>query len=148
MALPNLVAARRAALVEVERHLPAPGQLIEARRGALALMAQRLGAGLRHWRRRASPPPGGSPTGSPRRRSGALREARSRLEGVAGRLQAVSPEAVLARGYVLVFDRKGTPLTRAAAVGPGADLRLHFADGDLRAVAAGRGRERQGTLPL
>ena len=136
---------RRSALVDVERHLPVPGQLIEARRGTLALLGQRLGAGLRQLASQRLAAAGritNRLTGAPLR--AALREARSRLEGVAGRLHAVSPEAVLARGYVLVFDRKGTPVTRAAAVGPGADLRLHFADGDRRAVAAGR----QGTLPL
>ena len=42
-----------------------------------------------------------------------LREAKSRLEGMAGRLEAVSPLAVLSRGYVLVTDRKGTPVTSA-----------------------------------
>jgi len=50
----------------------------------------------------------------------------------------------LKRGYVLVFDRKGAPVTAAAAVAPGADLRLHFADGDVGVVAEGR----QGVLPL
>jgi exodeoxyribonuclease VII large subunit len=51
---------------------------------------------------------------------------------------------LLKRGYALVFDRRGAPLTGAAAVRPGADLRLHFADGEVRATAAGR----QGRLPL
>jgi exodeoxyribonuclease VII large subunit len=149
LALPNLVGARRAALVAVERHLPAPGLIIEARRGRVALLAQRLAAGLQH-------------TAAGRRAAAArvlhglnvaalsagLREARARLGGVAGRLEAVSPEAVLKRGYALVFDRKGAPVVLAAAVRPGAELRLRFADGDVRAMAAGRSESRQGSLDL
>jgi exodeoxyribonuclease VII large subunit len=149
LALPNLVAARRAALVDVERHLPAPWQIIAARRNAIALLAQRLRAGLQHaaaQRRDLAARITHRLTAAPLRAS--LREARSRLEGMAGRLEAVSPEAVLKRGYALVFDRKGAPLTQAGAVPPGAELRLHFADGDVRAVAAGRGDKRQGSLQL
>ena len=78
----------------------------------------------------------------------ALRQARARLEGVAGQLEAVSPEAVLRRGYVLVFDRKDVPITTAGAVRPGTELRLHFADGDVRAAASTPKRDRQGNLPL
>ncbi len=145
MALPNLVAMRRAALVAIERHLPAPWQIIEARRNVLALLSQRLGSGLQHAtaeRRAGAARIIPRLTAAPLRAT--LREARSRLEGMAGRLEAVSPEAVLKRGYALVFDRQGAPLTGAGQVRPGADLRLHFADGDVRATAAGR----QGTLPL
>ncbi len=149
LALPNLVAARRAALVDIERHLPAPWQIIQARRNAAALLAQRLRAGLQHaaaQRRVVAARIIHRLSDAPLR--AALREARSRLDGVAGRLEAVSPEAVLKRGYALVFDRKGAPVSHAAAVKPGAELRLHFADGDVRATAAGSGATRQGSLPL
>jgi len=149
MALPNLVAARRTALVDIERHLPAPWQLIETRRNALALLGQRLRSGLQHAtaeRRAGAGRITHRLTAAPLRAT--LREARSRLEGMAGRLEAVSPEAVLRRGYALVFDRTGTPLTTADQVKAGAALRLHFADGDVRATAAGRGERRQGSLEL
>jgi exodeoxyribonuclease VII large subunit len=149
LALPNLVRARRAALIEAERHMPASRHLLDARRGVVALLSQRLAAGLRHTAAtrhnaaaRVLPRLSDSPVRA------VLREARSRLEGMAGRLEAVSPEAVLARGYALVFDRKGAPLTSAAAVKPGTELRLHFADGDVRATAAGKGDPRQGSLGL
>ena len=78
-----------------------------------------------------------------------LREARARLEGLAGRLDSVSPEAVLRRGYALVSDPSGHPLTSAAAVRPGARLRLRFADGTVGATAdRPAGSERQAQLPL
>ena len=78
-----------------------------------------------------------------------LREARARLEGSAGRLESVSPLAVLQRGYALVTDPTGHPLTTAATVRPGARLRLRFADGEVGATADGGGKpERQGRLSL
>jgi len=62
-------------------------------------------------------------------------------------LESVSHKAVLARGYALVFDAAGHPLTTAAAVKPGAGLRISFADGDVRATASG-GVGRQAVLDL
>jgi exonuclease VII large subunit len=47
----------------------------------------------------------------------------------------------------MVFDGAGVPVTRAAAVKPGAALRIDFADGEVKATAAG-GARRQGALPL
>jgi exodeoxyribonuclease VII large subunit len=62
-------------------------------------------------------------------------------------LESVSHRAVLARGYAAVFDAADRPLTTAAAVKPGAALRIAFADGDVRATAAREDR-RQRALPL
>ena len=76
-----------------------------------------------------------------------IREARARLEGTAGWLEAVSPLAVLQRGYALVTDPSGHPLTNAAAVRPAARLRIRFADGEVNATADS-GPARQGQLPL
>jgi exodeoxyribonuclease VII large subunit len=149
LALPNLVKARRAALVAVERHLPAPWQLIEARRNTAALLGQRLRSGLQHSAAarhavaaRILPRLSDAPIRA------SLREMRSRLAGVAGRLEGVSPEAVLARGYALVFDRKGMPLTSARAIAPRSALRLHFADGDVQATAVAKGPAGQGSLDM
>jgi exodeoxyribonuclease VII large subunit len=61
----------------------------------------------------------------------------------------VSPLAVLQRGYVLVSDSAGHPLTTAKAVKPRARLSLRFADDVVRATAdGGRKPVRQGQLPL
>ncbi|KAA5611487.1 exodeoxyribonuclease VII large subunit [Rhodovastum atsumiense] len=149
VALPALVAGRRAALVDVERHLPPPKQITEARQGAVALLGQRLRAGLQHsTAQRQQAGARVMPRLSVASIRASLREMRSRLDGVAGRLEAVSPEAVLARGYALVFDRKGTPVTSAVTVKPGTELRLHFADGDAKVTAEGGRKTRQGSLPL
>ncbi len=163
LALPNLLAGRRNALVRAGAGLPdLPALLAAARQGAealalrlaralptrlersraaLALGSQRLGFALRQ-----------SVTGAARRGAGVLarlspapltarlREARARAEGAGARLEAVSPLAVLARGYALVADAGGRPLTAAGAVPPGARLRLRFADGEVGATADGRDR--------
>ena len=40
-----------------------------------------------------------------------MREKRARLDGLVARLEGVSYQAVLARGFVLVRDAEGAPLT-------------------------------------
>jgi len=78
-----------------------------------------------------------------------FREAGAHLQGAAARLESVSPEAVLQRGYALIFDANGHPLTTAAAVPKGAQVKMHFSDGDVRAITeGGKGSTSQGFLPL
>jgi exodeoxyribonuclease VII large subunit len=166
LALPSLVARRRAVLTAVERRLPdprtltaaarellrdrglrlvlgAPG-LVAARRTGLDLISHRfLGAAGRAvavLRGRADRVTGRL-TVAPLRAS--LREARAHLSGLGPRLEAASPLAILQRGYVLVTDPAGHPVTSAASVKPNARLRLRFGDGEVDAVAqAGAGKPR------
>jgi len=169
LALPNLLARRGAALTAVERRFPdlptmlarwrervqergvrliiALPNLVTHRHAALDLCGQKLGAGLRHAvagiHNRAGRTLGRLSDAALR---AAVREARARLGGASARLESVSPLAVLKRGYVLVSDPAGHALTAAAAVSPGARLRLRFADGEVGATADRP--ERQGRLPL
>jgi exodeoxyribonuclease VII large subunit len=149
LALPNLVSARRAEL-ERQGRLPPPHQAIAARRAALAVAGAHLAGGLRHAVAGSRVRAGRTLarlTAAPLRAS--VRESRAHLAGLAARLESVSPEAVLKRGYALVFDAAGHPLTTAAVVSPGARLRLKFGDGDVRATAdGGKPASRQGSLPL
>ena len=172
MALPRLLERRRAALTGVSGRLPdlpamltaardrvrdrgdrlvlALPNLVTVRRHALGLAEQRLLSGLRHAvgsvHQRAGRVLGRLTDGAPR---AALREARARLDGMAARLDSVSPLAVLARGYALVTNPAGAPITQAAGVKPGSKLRLRFADGEVRATTDGaRPGDRQGVLPL
>ena len=56
----------------------------------------------------------------------------ARLDLLAGRLEALSPDRVLARGYSLtVLERTGATLTRAADARAGDLLRTHLAQGQL-----------------
>jgi exodeoxyribonuclease VII large subunit len=169
LALPNLLQRRRTALSGIERRLPdLPARLascrqriqehrarlvialpnfVARRHAALDLCGQKLVSCLRHAvagiHNRAGRSLGRLSEASLR---AAMREARAKLEGSAARLESVSPLAVLQRGYAVVSDAAGHPLTSAAAVRPAARLRLRFADGEVSATADRP--ERQGRLPL
>ena len=147
LALPNLLAGRRAALVGVERHIPDPRALIAARQSTLSLLAARHRTGLVHALQTARTQAART-TGrlSPAPLQSTLRERRARLEGLAARLDGASYESVLARGFALVRDAAGHALPTAAAIKPGARLSIRFADGDVAATADKP--ERQGALPL
>ncbi|MSP30467.1 MAG: exodeoxyribonuclease VII large subunit [Acetobacteraceae bacterium] len=149
-ALPNLLAARRAGLMRAERGLPDLPALVRARRDGLLLAGTRLAGALRRSVSVTQTRAGRTLARlTPAPLLGGMREARARLEGLAARLESVSPEAVLKRGYALVFDAAGHPLTSADSVPRGAAVRLHFADGDVRAVTeGGRGPVAQSRLPI
>ena len=46
--------------------------------------------------------------------------------------------SVLARGFALVTNARGAPVSSAAQVAPGAALSIKFADGDVAVKAAAR----------
>jgi exodeoxyribonuclease VII large subunit len=145
LALPNLLATRRTALVAAERHIPDPRTLLAAHAAALRLLAQRHHSALLHLvQQRRTQAAALLPRLSPAPLAARLREQRARLEGAAARLEGASYQSVLNRGFALVRDATGRPITRAAAVTPGGKLTLRFADGEAQATAAGR----QGMLPL
>ncbi len=61
----------------------------------------------------------------------ALLQRRSRLERLAGALEALSPVAILERGYALVFDSSGNLLKDATAVKPGDEIKARLARGEI-----------------
>jgi exodeoxyribonuclease VII large subunit len=60
-----------------------------------------------------------------------------RLLSLWKRLQAASPTSVLGRGFVIVRDDRGRPVTRRAKVKSGQSLTNEFADGSVRVRADG-----------
>jgi exodeoxyribonuclease VII large subunit len=116
-----------------------PAALVE--RGWLRLddFSNRLGAALR------------AAAHAPRER---LADARTRLEraspalrvqfvservrGLGRRLQAASPVSVLNRGFALVRDERGRPVTRRAELRPGQHLAAEFADGTAPVQVEGK----------
>jgi exodeoxyribonuclease VII large subunit len=180
MAPRNLLMMRRAEWRHATERLPAPSawleglsrrvreaetrlllglpQLLGQRRNAMALAGQGLLANLRHRVAVLAQAEGRvSARLNPAPVLAGQREARARLEGLSGRLRSVSYAAVLERGFALVSDPAGHPLTRAAEVAPRAALTLRFADGTVAAVAEGeeppatrpsrpRRTEKQGSL--
>ena len=145
LALPNLVARRHAALAHLR--LPAPANLLATTRSTIAVLAPRLTNALRSaTARHAGAEARIASRLAPAPLLSALREARTRLAATAARLESVSHTAVLARGYALVFDAKGHPITSAAAIRTAARLRLHFHDGDAAVTAEGKAKPLQQSL--
>jgi len=139
-ALRSAVRARREALAPLI--VPHPRTGLAARRAALALLDSRAAALAARRIQRAR----GTATLS--RFSAApvealIRERRTRLDGLSRQLEALSYNAVLARGFAMVRDANGDPLTRAAAVAPGAKLSIAFADGAVAATAEGEAPRRK-----
>ena len=66
-----------------------------------------------------------------------LEQKRSRLLQQAGRLDALSPLAVMSRGYSAVFDGSGKALSSRKNVKPGDRLRIRFADGAVQTKVEG-----------
>ena len=65
----------------------------------------------------------------------ALQQAEQRLQGLAGRLSALSPLAVLARGYSITFGLPGgAVVTDARAVRRGQELETRLAQGTIRST--------------
>jgi len=60
-----------------------------------------------------------------------------RLDQMAAALEALSPLAVLARGYAVARDEAGRVLKQVGHFVPGSDFRLTVADGDVRARVLG-----------
>jgi exodeoxyribonuclease VII large subunit len=128
---------RRVREAETRLRLGLP-HLLGLRGNGLAMAAQGLAASVRH-RLAASTQAEGRVSARlhPAPVVAGQREARARLDGFSARLESVSYMAVLARGFALVSDPAGHPLTRAAEVAPRAALRLRFADGTVAATVDG-----------
>ncbi|ACJ00958.1 exodeoxyribonuclease VII large subunit [Rhodospirillum centenum] len=66
-----------------------------------------------------------------------LDQAGQRLVALGQLLESYSYKGVLERGFVLVADAEGRPVTRAADTAPGQPVALRFADGTVGAVVDG-----------
>jgi exodeoxyribonuclease VII large subunit len=63
-----------------------------------------------------------------------VRHERTDLARVLGKLDSLSPLAVLSRGYALAFDERGHLVQRASQVAPGDTIDVRLADGRVRAT--------------
>ncbi|WP_339094582.1 exodeoxyribonuclease VII large subunit [Deinococcus sp. VB343] len=74
-------------------------------------------------------------------RAAALRQteqAAAQTDALMRQALGLTPQRTLARGYALVRDTAGQPVTRAAATTPGQKLRLEWADGAVDVRVAGQ----------
>lgn len=63
-----------------------------------------------------------------------LWQRRARLERLTGQMEALSPMAILERGYALVFDSSGKVLKDAAGVKPGDEIKARLTRGEIGAT--------------
>jgi exodeoxyribonuclease VII large subunit len=116
-------------------HLAHPQRRLDQAQGRLGLLRQRLIHTAALVRREADLPR----LGEARRRlapalDAALGAKAHRLELTTARLRALDPTGPLERGFVLVRDLQGRPLTRAAAAPAAARVELQWLDSRRRAV--------------
>ncbi len=158
LALPNFIAARHAGLDRTTARLPDPRTLLAQARLRLDERTQRLGLALPNLlagrragfdRIAAGLLPALRHTVARRHTNAAallsrlspvplqalLRERRARLEGAGRQLESVSPLAVLSRGYALVTNEAGVPVTAAVQISSGNALSLRFQDGSRKVIA-------------
>lgn len=126
MALPNRLRLAQKGLDSIAYKLLAPGNEISQRRAKLNLVGQRLQTPLLIHQQ----------------------DARHRLSALSARLDSVSYQSVLARGFALVTSTKSDPITTVAAIKPGMSLRLHFIDGQAEVKATQDARLSQLDLDL
>ncbi len=118
MALPYFTIAKRRSLENVAARLPDAAAMLARKAHMLELVAQRLPILLRTR----------------------VRETEIRLESAGARLEALSYNAVLARGFTLVTNPKGAAISTFSAATRESDLDVHFSDGTLPV-------QRKGTSP-
>lgn len=139
LALPVVAERARARLVSVERRMPSPDLMIARKReGVIRLLGRfdGLASDMSQKRRMRL----AQARLSPETMAAMVRLHRARLAGLSGQLDSVSPQAVLDRGYVLVQDAVGKPLTRATDRPEGGRVVLNFADGQRSARMEKRGK--------
>lgn len=134
-ALPGFVQAKRQEVARLGAHLRHPREAIAAGRASVHSLDQRMTAAWARCQARRHAAPALARL-SPVPVLGLIRERAARVEGLAARLEAVSYNAVLARGFALVQGGGGKTITAAAQVAPGAKLTLTFQDGQVAVTAA------------
>lgn len=105
----------RSAQLKLEAH--EPGRRLEASRTRLVVAGERLGAAIVHRRQRLE----------------------GRLGDLTGRLEALSPLGVLARGYAVCWNANRTAIVRdASAVSVGDDVAITLRLGQLTCTVTGK----------
>jgi len=134
----DLVADRRAATPSAAAELVVPDAA--ELRSRIARKASALVSALRGRARRAEER---ASRASERMHAGVgrfLERCSSRLEYLAGQLEALGPLATIARGYAVPMDESGRVLRRLGMYAPGDAFRLRVVDGEVAARVEGTAR--------
>ena len=126
---------------ELGLRLPDPKQYVDQRRQRLIGLGDTLRALQRKLAETLRRDAEALPRLADRLKSGGLRfveERVKRLEGQAGLLEGLSYERVLDRGFTLVRDGLGAPITSVRGVSPNDKVVIQFRDGKVGALIAGR----------
>ncbi|MFC3126576.1 exodeoxyribonuclease VII large subunit [Pseudoroseomonas globiformis] len=129
-----LIERKRGQLSAIAHRLPHPRETLAGHRHSVGLLEHRAMAGLQRLLDRRQNALHRLPDPAPSI-AARLRESRLRLEGSTGRLEGASYQGVLARGFALLRDEAGEPLTSAAAIVPGARLTATLHDGTRSLLA-------------
>lgn len=153
----RMLEERRLRVESLGRGLPDPRSVMETAAQRLDDRAERLAGGIRTWLRQQAAKLDLAASGLRRRtlderlaRGGdrltaltdrlrplpgrRLADATTRLSGAAALLESYSYERVLDRGFALVQDADGGPVTSAAAAAPGDRVAIRFHDGQVGAT--------------
>lgn len=144
----SFIAARRDRLARLAASLPTPREQIRAKgqelRHCVEVLDRALRQGLVARRHRFEHAAAGL---RPQMLADMLRHRRLQLDSCTRLLESYSYAGVLARGFALVRDASGGPVTTAAAVAPGQELHLQFHDGEIAALAEGAPRRKGSSKP-
>jgi exodeoxyribonuclease VII large subunit len=130
---------RRDLIANLAARLKTPGEQIAAAGAALNFAASHLDAATRRNIERHDRALERATAGLTRRALDTMIERKAHtLEALGRLLDSYSYDQVLKRGFALVRDAAGEPVTAAASLGGGERLRVQFHDGEIGAVTEGR----------
>ncbi len=134
----QFLAERRQRVGECWAGAPKPAQLLARRSDAATALYQRLRPHLVARRLQEGAARNADLAARLAAAGGrAVAETRRRLQAIGGLLESYSYQRVLERGFALVRDAAGQPVTAAAQAPTGTRLGIRFHDGDVAATVTG-----------
>lgn len=121
------------------QRLGRPSGFVARQQMQLARLAQRMRHGLLLKTQRLAQSQKALEADLPHILRRGLAQRTERLERAALRLELLNPQLVLRRGYALLTDERGQPVTRPAQVRPGDAVHAALAEGELDLTVSQRG---------
>ena len=129
---------RHQRLDQAAQRLGRPSGLVARQQLRLAALAQRMRHGSLLKTQRIAQASQALQANMPQILQRSLMQRRDRLERAALRLELLNPQLVLQRGYALLTDDQGQPVTRPAQVRAGDPVHARLAEGELDLTVAQR----------